>query len=99
MQPHDIGGGVVVVDDLGSLDDPVGAQVSATLQGEELAHQSPLDQILDGLEKIRAGRGWVRETHGTGIAVDGLERAAVRVVLPGPVVDRVNFDDACPWPG
>ena len=96
MHPHHIRGGVIVVDDLGPLHDTVGAKVSTALQGEQFTLKRPLDQVLESIVRhvcmLQVTQSEM--THCAGIAVDGLERASVQVVLPGPVVCAVHFNDA-----
>lgn len=61
VEPQDVLARAVVLDDLGSLDDAVGAQVAGLLgAGDELSLKAPLDQIrggvaVDGLERRAAG--------------------------------------------
>lgn len=46
MHPHDIRLGIVIVDNLGSLDDTRRAEISTTLEGQELVDKGPLNKIL-----------------------------------------------------
>lgn len=54
MHPHHVFAGGLVVKDLGSLDNPVGPEIPATLSREQFSYISPFHQIL---WEVNLGRG------------------------------------------